>query len=107
MLDQPLAKTIVLSLRAGFYIAFGSQLATVVTQDAAAHLGQGVARRLDGSVFSVGLMLVVICGAELFTGHSLLAEAAFQGEIGWGKLAGGHSRQPARFAVFCLADAAF
>lgn len=86
VLHQPLAKTVVLSLLAGFYIAFGAELATVVTQDAASHLGQGVARLLGGSVFSVGLMLVVICGAELFTGNSLLVKAAFQGEISWAKL---------------------
>ncbi len=83
---QPLSRTLVLSLLAGFYIAFGAELTTVVTQDAARFLGQGVARLLGGSVFSLGLMLVVICGAELFTGNSLLAKAALQGEIGWGKL---------------------
>jgi formate/nitrite transporter len=86
VLTQPLASTIVLSLLAGFYIAFGAQLATVVTHDAAAHVGQGIARLLGGSVFSLGLMLVVICGAELFTGNTLLAKAALQREISWGKL---------------------
>jgi len=46
-----------------------------------------VSRLLAGSVFSIGLMLVVICGAELFTGNSLLTAAALHGEISWGKLA--------------------
>jgi formate transporter len=78
--------TMVLSLLAGFYIAFGAQLATVVSQDAAVFVGQGIARFLAGSVFSLGLMLVVICGAELFTGNSLLASSALHGEISWGKL---------------------
>jgi formate/nitrite transporter len=87
VLTQPLSRTLVLSLRAGFYIAFGAQLATVVTSDAAAHLGLGVSRLLGGSVFSLGLMLVVVCGAELFTGNSLLAKAALHGRIPWGKLA--------------------
>lgn len=82
VLTQSLARTVLLSLLAGFYIAFGAQLATVVTQDAALHVGQGVARLLGGSVFSVGLMLVVICGAELFTGNSLLTVALLRGEIG-------------------------
>ena len=49
-------------------------------------VGQGIARVLGGSVFSIGLMLVVVCGAELFTGNSLLAAAALHGEISWGKL---------------------
>lgn len=86
VLSQPLGRTFVLSLLAGFYIAFGAQLATVVTQDAAQFAGQGVARLLGGSVFSLGLMLVVVCGAELFTGNSLLAAAALHGEISWAKL---------------------
>ena len=87
VLTQPLSRTVVLSLLAGFYIGFGAELATVVTQDAAAHLGIGVSRLLGGSVFSLGLMLVVICGAELFTGNSLLVKAGLQGEISWGKIA--------------------
>jgi formate/nitrite transporter len=86
VLSQPIASTIVLSLLAGFYIAFGAQLATVVSHDAAAHVGSGVARFLGGSVFSIGLMLVIICGAELFTGNTLLAKTALHGEIPWFKL---------------------
>ena len=86
VLTQSLARTVLLSLLAGFYIAFGAQLATVVTQDAALHVGQGIARFLGGSVFSVGLMLVVICGSELFTGNSLLTVALLHGEITWVKM---------------------
>jgi len=87
VLTQSPGRTFVLSLLAGFYIAFGAQLATVVTQDASIHLGLGVSRFLGGSVFSLGLMLVVVCGAELFTGNSLLTNAALHGEISWVKLA--------------------
>jgi formate/nitrite transporter len=87
VLNQSFGRTFILSLLAGFYISFGAQLSTVVSQDAARFAGLGVARLLAGSVFSIGLMLVVICGAELFTGNSLLAAAALHGEISWGKLA--------------------
>lgn len=87
VLDQNIGRTIVLSLLAGFYIAFGAQLATVVTQDAARFVGFGLARFLGGSLFSIGLMLVVVCGAELFTGNSLLAGTALHGEISWRSLA--------------------
>lgn len=87
ILTQPIAHTWVLSLLAGFYIAFGAELTTLVTADAAAHLGIGVSRLLGGSVFSLGLMLVVICGAELFTGNSLLTKAGLHGEIPWWKIA--------------------
>lgn len=81
VLTQSRSRTLLLSLLAGFYIAFGAQLATVVTQDAAIHVGQGIARFLGGSVFSIGLMLVVVCGAELFTGNSLLTVSLLHGEI--------------------------
>jgi formate/nitrite transporter len=87
VLNQTFGRTFVLSLLAGFYIAFGAQLSTVVSQDAAQFAGQGIARLLAGSVFSIGLMLVVVCGAELFTGNSLLTSAALHGEISWVKLA--------------------
>ncbi len=87
ILTQPLSRTLVLSLLAGFYIAFGAELATLVTSDTAEHFGIGVSRLLGGSVFSLGLMLVVICGAELFTGNSLLTKGALQGQIPWQKIA--------------------
>lgn len=87
VLHQNIGRTFVLSLLAGFYIACGAQLSTVITQDAAQFFGNGIARFLGGSLFSVGLMLVVVCGAELFTGNSLLVGAALHGEIPWKKLA--------------------
>jgi formate/nitrite transporter len=87
ILTQPLARTWTLSLLAGFYIAFGAELATLITSDAATHIGLGVSRLLGGSVFSLGLMLVVICGAELFTGNILLTKAGLHGEVPWFKIA--------------------
>jgi formate/nitrite transporter len=87
VLHQSFGRTFILSLLAGFYISFGAQLSTIVSQDAARFAGLGLSRLLAGSVFSIGLMLVVICGAELFTGNSLLTTAALHGEISWGKLA--------------------
>lgn len=86
VLTQSLSRTVILSLLAGFYIAFGAQLATVVTQDAAVHVGVGLSKFIGGSVFSLGLMLVVICGAELFTGNTLLTKASLHGRIPWGKV---------------------
>ncbi|MCX7703383.1 MAG: formate/nitrite family transporter [Planctomycetota bacterium] len=62
---------ILLGFLAGVYIAFGAQLFITVTFDLTKHLGVGFARFIGGSVFSVGLMLVVIGGAELFTGNCL------------------------------------
>ncbi|RME33867.1 MAG: formate/nitrite transporter family protein [Deltaproteobacteria bacterium] len=86
VLNQPPGRTLVLSFLAGVYIAFGAQLAIVVTSDAGTFFGAGFSRFLGGSVFSVGLMLVIVCGAELFTGNSLLVKAALNRRISWGKL---------------------
>jgi len=86
VMTQCRRRTFLLALLAGFYIAFGAQLSTVVTQDSAAFVGFGISRLLGGMVFSVGLMLVVVCGAELFTGNSLLVSSALDGEISWSKL---------------------
>jgi len=55
---------------AGMYIAFGAMVATVILSGGT--LDTGLARFLSGSVFSVGLMLVLIPGAELFTGNILM-----------------------------------
>lgn len=78
--DLGLFPMIILGILAGAYIGFGANLATVVGAD-------GASKFLFGAVFSVGLMLVVIGGAELFTGNNMfLTIAALNGETTWGKL---------------------
>ena len=67
-----LSRMFVLAILAGVYIGFGGQLMTTVRVDVAPLLGTGFAAFLGGSVFSVGLILVVIGGAELFTGNNLI-----------------------------------
>jgi len=64
--------TAVLGLFGGAYIAFGAELATLVMQDASAFVGVGIARLFAGVAFSLGLLLVIVAGAELFTGNNLL-----------------------------------
>ena len=77
----------VLSVLAGAFISFGAIFATTVTAGSisigpagdgaamTAALPYGIARLLTGLVFSVGLILVVVGGAELFTGNTLLVMA--------------------------------
>lgn len=65
-------KLLILGIFAGVYIAFGAQLATIVGHDISAYLGVGIAKLVIGGVFSVGLMLVILAGAELFTGNNLI-----------------------------------
>ena len=62
----------ILGIFAGVYIGFGAELMIMVTHDMASFLGVGMAKLIGGAVFSVGLMLVVIAGAELFTGNNLI-----------------------------------
>lgn len=63
------AQTFILSILAGIFIAMGAQFATFVTSDSALHFG--VTSLITGIVFSLGLILVEIAGAELFTGNNL------------------------------------
>jgi len=65
---------LVLGLLAGAFIALGAIFMTVVLTGAG-DLPWGVARLLAGLVFSLGLILVVVGGAELFTGDSLMVVA--------------------------------
>ena len=65
----------VLAVLAGAFIGLAAMFSTVVTTGAAAHVGFGVTRLLGGVVFSLGLILVVVGGAELFTGNNLIVMA--------------------------------
>jgi formate/nitrite transporter len=65
---------LILGLLAGAYIAFGANFMTVVLTGAGG-LPWGVARLLGGLAFSLGLILVIVCGAELFTGDALMVVA--------------------------------
>lgn len=68
-----------LSVLAGAFIAFGAIFATTVT--AGTGLPYGVVKLLSGLAFSVGLVLVVIAGAELFTGNNLIVMAWASGRV--------------------------
>ena len=65
----------VLAILAGAFIALGAAFATTVAAGAAGELPYGVIRLLAGLAFSLGLILVIVGGAELFTGNNLLAMA--------------------------------
>ena len=65
---------LVLGILAGAFIALGAMFMTVVATGAS-DLPWGVARLLSGLVFSIGLILVIVGGAELFTGDSLMIVA--------------------------------
>lgn len=70
---------LVMGFLAGAYVAFGGFLMTSVTQDAALYMGVGMSKLMGGIVFTVGLMLVVVGGAELFTGNCLMPIGVLSG----------------------------
>lgn len=83
--ELPIAKMFILGILAGVYIGFGANLATKIgsTPDA----GSAGGTFLFGAVFSVGLMLVVIAGSELFTGNAMACcISACNGQASWGGL---------------------
>ncbi|MGE0701202.1 MAG: formate/nitrite transporter family protein [Hyphomicrobiaceae bacterium] len=76
---------VVLGVLAGAFIAFGAIFMTVVLAGSG-DLPWGVARLLGGLMFSLGLILVVIGGAELFTGDALMIVAYASRRISAGAL---------------------
>jgi formate transporter len=68
-------RTFSLAVLAGAFIALGAMFATTVIAGADGELPFGVARLLAGLVFCLGLILVVVAGAELFTGNNLIVMA--------------------------------
>ena len=91
--EMPVLRMFMLAILAGAFIALGAVFATIVAAgsipvaDAAgaaafsASLPYGVVRLLAGLVFSLGLILVVVGGAELFTGNNLIVMAWASGKV--------------------------
>ena len=75
----PWLRLVMLGMLAGAFIGLGAMFATIVLSDAS--LGYAASRVLAGVVFSLGLLLVVVAGAELFTGNNLLAMGWASGAI--------------------------
>lgn len=66
---------LVLAILAGAFIALGAMFATTVLAGADGALPFGLSRLIAGFVFCLGLVLVVLGGAELFTGNTLMVMA--------------------------------
>jgi len=65
--------TLLLAILAGAFIAIGGAFYTIVITESG--MGIGPTRLLGGIAFSTGLILVVVGGAELFTGNNLIVIA--------------------------------
>jgi formate/nitrite transporter len=82
--STPTTTLLLLAMLAGAFISLGALFFTVVVTQST--LGMGVTRLLGGLAFCLGLVLVVVAGAELFTGNNLLAMAWASGRIGTGAI---------------------
>ncbi len=91
----PLLPMIMLGILAGAFIGLGALYFTLVAADA--NLTFAVRRVLGGVCFSLGLILVVVAGAELFTGNNLIAMAWADGKLSSAEMA-------RNWIVVCLAN---
>jgi formate transporter len=78
-------RTFVLAILAGMYIGFGGLLVVLVGAGTS-ELPYGLVKLLMGLVFSIGLILVVVGGGELFTGSTIVALAGVDKKITWSKV---------------------
>ncbi len=79
-------RMLALAVLAGAFIALGAVFMTTVTAGAAGVLPYGIARLMGGLAFCLGLILVVVAGAELFTGNNLIVMAWASRKVTTGKL---------------------
>ena len=82
--NMGIAKTLILGILAGAFIALGAIFSTVTISGST--LPYGITNLLSGLTFSLGLILVVVGGAELFTGNNLLVMGWASGKISTGLL---------------------
>lgn len=68
--NAPAMTTLALGILAGAFIGLGGVFSTIIGSQS--HLGFGPTRMLMGFGFSLGLILVIVAGAELFTGNNLV-----------------------------------
>lgn len=81
---QPWARMLVLACLAGSFIAFGSVISLVAQSGNGSAIG--AVQLMSGLAFSVGLILVMIAGAELFTGNTMMVLPAVTGELAAGRM---------------------
>jgi formate transporter len=82
--NRDFLSTFTLAMMAGVFIALGAVFFTFVIHDSI--LSVGLTKLIGGFVFSLGLILVIITGAELFTGNNLIVMAFVSRKITLGQL---------------------
>ena len=74
-------QSFMLSIMAGAFISMGAMFFLLIVSDSA--LPFAAQRLIGGCLFSLGLLLVVVCGAELFTGNTMIVMSAASKKISW------------------------
>jgi formate transporter len=82
--NAPFSKTFILAILAGAFIAFGAAFYTAVTANS--NISEGITKLIGGITFSLGLILVIVGGAELFTGNNLIVMAWANGKVSLSKM---------------------
>lgn len=79
---MPWYRQLPLTIMAGVFISCGAIFSLLIFQDTS--LPYAMQRLVAGMVFSLGLSLVMVVGAELFTGNTMIVGAAVEKKISWG-----------------------
>lgn len=79
--EMSFGRSFALSIMAGAFIAMGAMFFSLVVGDPA--LPFAIQRVLGGFLFCLGLILVVVAGAELFTGNTMIVMTAASKRIKW------------------------
>lgn len=78
--NLPILKMIMLGIFAGVFIGFGSHADIIIMQTMGRTVDVGFAKFMGAAVFPVGIIFVVVAGAELFTGNCLIAVSVLSKE---------------------------
>lgn len=85
--NSGILRLMLLGILAGAFIAFGACGSLMASFNLTSNPDTvGIGKVAMGAVFPVGLMMVVLCGGELFTGNCLMVTGTLDRRIGWGKL---------------------
>lgn len=80
---SPVYRLLLLGILAGAFIAFAAQGSNVAIHTISS---VGVGKAIAGALFAAGLMMVIVTGAELFTGNTLIVVSCMQGKSRWLKM---------------------
>lgn len=81
--SMSVVKTILMGIMAGMFIALGAATSNTAAHDVA---NVGLARMISGAIFPVGLMMIVLCGGELFTGNCMIVMGVMDKKIKCSKM---------------------